>query len=95
MRKNLFQINSFRNKYQTLVNEINLIEDSLKALTDSELRAKNFKLKQQYKDTQDLIPLIAESFALTREASLRILGLRHFDVQLIGGLVLNIKKLPK
>ena len=49
MRKNLFQINSFRNKYQTLVNEINLIEDSLKALTDSEIRAKNFQLKQQYK----------------------------------------------
>jgi len=95
MRKNLFQINSFRNKYQTLVNEINLIEDSLKALTDSELRAKNFQLKQQYKDTQDLTPLIAESFALTREASLRTLGLRHFDVQLIGGLVLNNQKIAE
>jgi len=95
MRKNLFQINSFRNKYQTLVNEINLIEDSLKALTDSELRAKNFQLKQQYKDTQDLTPLIAQSFALTREASLRTLGLRHFDVQLIGGLVLNNQKIAE
>ena len=95
MRKNLFQINSFRNKYQTLVNEINLIEDSLKALTDSELRAKNFQLKQQYKDTQDLNPLIAQSFALTREASLRTLGLRHFDVQLIGGLVLNNQKIAE
>jgi preprotein translocase subunit SecA len=95
MRKNLFQINSFRNKYQTLVNEINLIEDSFKALTDSELRAKNFQLKQQYKDTQDLSPLIAQSFALTREASLRTLGLRHFDVQLIGGLVLNNQKIAE
>jgi preprotein translocase subunit SecA len=95
MRKNLFQINSFRNKYQTLVNEINLIEDSFKALTDSELRAKNFQLKQQYKDSQDLNPLIAESFALTREASLRTLGLRHFDVQLIGGLVLNNQKIAE
>lgn len=95
MRKNLFQINSFRNKYQTLVNEINLIEDSFKALTDSELRAKNFQLKQQYKDTQDLTPLIAESFALTREASFRTLGLRHFDVQLIGGLVLNNQKIAE
>jgi len=95
MRKNLFQINSFRNKYQTLVNEINLIEDSFKALTDSELRAKNFQLKQQYKDTQDLSPLIVESFALTREASLRTLGLRHFDVQLIGGLVLNNQKIAE
>ena len=44
MRKKLFQINSFQNKYQTLVNEINLIEDSLKALSDSELRVKNFQL---------------------------------------------------
>jgi preprotein translocase subunit SecA len=95
MRKKLFQINSFQNKYQTLVNEINLIEDSLKALSDSELRVKNFQLKQQYKDTQDLNPLIAQSFALTREASLRTLGLRHFDVQLIGGLVLNNQKIAE
>jgi len=95
MQKNLFQINSFRNKYQNLVNEINLIEDSLKNLSDSELRAKNFKLKQQYKDTQDLSQLIAESFALTREASWRTLGLRHFDVQLIGGLVLNNQKIAE
>ncbi len=95
MRKNLFQINSFRNKYQNLINEINLIEDSLKNLNDSELRAKNFKLKQQYKDNQDLNTLIAESFALTREASLRTLGLRHFDVQLIGGLVLNNQKIAE
>jgi len=95
MRKKLFQINSFQNKYQTLVNEINLIEDSLKALSDSELRVKNFQLKQQYKDTQDLNQLIAQSFALTREASLRTLGLRHFDVQLIGGLVLNNQKIAE
>jgi preprotein translocase subunit SecA len=95
MGKNLFQINSFRNKYQNLINEINLLEDSLKNLNDSELRAKNFKLKQQYKDNQDLTKLIAESFALTREASLRTLGLRHFDVQLIGGLVLNNQKIAE
>lgn len=95
MGKNLFQINSFRNKYQNLINEINLLEDSLKNLNDSELRAKNFKLKQQYKDNQDLSKLIAESFALTREASLRTLGLRHFDVQLIGGLVLNNQKIAE
>jgi preprotein translocase subunit SecA len=46
-------------------------------------------LKKQYEITQNLDPLIAQSFALTREASRRTLGLRHFDVQLIGGLVLN------
>jgi preprotein translocase subunit SecA len=47
------------------------------------------KLKKQYQTEKNLDALIAESFALTREASLRTLGLRHFDVQLIGGLVLN------
>ena len=95
MRKNRFQTNSFRNKYQNLINQINLLEDNFKGLTNSELRAKNFQLKQQYKETQNLNPLIAESFALTREASLRTLGLRHFDVQLIGGLVLNNQKIAE
>ena len=95
MRKNLFQTNSFINKYQNLINQINLLEDNLKILSDTELRAKTFKLRQQYKETQDLNPLIAESFALTREASLRTLGLRHFDVQLIGGLVLNNQKIAE
>ena len=95
MRKNIFQTNSFTNKYQNVINQINLLEESFKLLSDSELRAKNFQLKQKYKDTQDLNQLIAESFALTREASSRTLGLRHFDVQLIGGLVLNDQKIAE
>jgi preprotein translocase subunit SecA len=95
MRKNLFQTNSFINKYQNLINQINILEDSLKILSDSELRAQSFKLKKQYKENQNLDSLIAESFALTREASLRTLGLRHFDVQLIGGLVLNNQKIAE
>ena len=95
MRKNLFKINSFINKYQSLINQINLFEDNLKTLSDSEIIAKNQKLQQQYKNTQNLEPLIAESFALTREASLRTVGLRHFDVQLIGGLVLNDQKIAE
>ncbi len=89
MLKNPFNKNSLVNKYQGLINQINILEKDLKTLSDSELRAKSFKLKKQYEDTQNLDSLIAESFALTREASLRTLGLRHFDVQLIGGLVLN------
>lgn len=95
MRNPLFQTNSFRNKYQNLINEINLLEDHVKTLSDSELRAKNFKLKLQYTENQDLNGLIAESFAITREASRRTLGLRHFDVQLIGGLVLNNQKIAE
>lgn len=89
MLKNPFIKNSVTNQYQALINQINVLENSLKTLSDTELRNKTFKLKKQYQEEQNLDFLIAESFAITREASLRTLGLRHFDVQLIGGLVLN------
>ncbi len=95
MIKNPFIKNSVINKYQTLINQINSLETNLKTLTDTELRNKTFQLKKQYHETQDLSELIAESFALTREASFRTLGLRHFDVQLIGGLVLNSGKISE
>jgi preprotein translocase subunit SecA len=95
MLKNPFTKNSLVNKYQSLINKINTFENELKTLTDSELRAKSFKLKKQYNVEKNLDSLIAESFALTREASLRTLGLRHFDVQLLGGLVLNDKKIAE
>ena len=95
MRKNLFQTNSVTKKYQNLINQINSLEDNFKTFTDSELRAAHFKLKTQYKESQNLDSVIAESFALTREASSRTLGLRHFDVQLIGGLVLNNQKIAE
>ena len=95
MLKNPFTNNSLVNKYQNLINQINTLEDELKILTDSELRAKSFKLKKQYEADPNLNSLIAESFALTREASVRTLGLRHFDVQLIGGLVLNERKIAE
>jgi len=89
MLKNPFTKNSIANEYKTLVNEINELEKKLKGLTDGELRKESVKLQKQYKQTQNLDDLTAEAFALTREASLRTLGLRHFDVQLLGGLVLN------
>jgi preprotein translocase subunit SecA len=95
MLKNPFNNNSLVNKYQSLISQINILENNLKTLSDSELRAKSFKLKQQYEDNQNLNSLLAESFALTREASLRTLGLRHFDVQLIGGIVLNNQKIAE
>ena len=95
MRKNPFKKNSLINKYQDLISQINILEDNFKILNDGELRAKSFKLKEQYKENKNLNSLIAESFALTREASFRTLGLRHFDVQLIGGLVLNSQKIAE
>ena len=95
MLKNPFTKNSILNQYQNLISQINHLENELKLLTDSELRAKSFKLKKQYEIDQNLDLLIPESFALTREASVRTLGLRHFDVQLIGGLVLNNQKIAE
>ena len=95
MRKKLFKTNSVINKYQNLITQINNLEDNFKTFTDSELRIENFRLKTQYKEDPNLDSLIAASFALTREASLRTLGLRHFDVQLIGGLVLNNQKIAE
>lgn len=95
MLKNLFKRNSGINQYKLLVNQINALEKNLKGLTDTELRDQTFRLKKRYKKEQDLNSLIAESFAITRETSLRTLGLRHFDVQLIGGLVLNSGKISE
>jgi len=96
MLKNLFRKNSITIQYKPLVNQINSLENNLKLLTDTELRDKTFKLKKKkYQEEQNLNSLIAESFAITREASLRTLGLRHFDVQLIGGLVLNSGKISE
>jgi preprotein translocase subunit SecA len=95
MQKNLLKTNSFTNNYKQIINEINSFEVNFKTLSNNELRARNIKLQKQYQKTKNLKPLIIESFALTREASLRTLGLRHFDVQLIGGLVLNNQKIAE
>ena len=95
MLRNLFNQNSIANKYKNLVNQINALESNIKSLTDSELRAKTFELKKIYKEENDLNSILAESFAITREASLRTLGLRHFDVQILGGLTLNNGKIAE
>ena len=87
--------NSISRKYQKLINQINDLESELKNLNDSELRIENFKLQKEYQKTKNLNSLITKSFALTREASCRTLGLRHFDVQLMGGLVLNSNKIAE
>lgn len=87
--------NSIPKQYQNLINDINQLEKDFKTLSDVELRTQSFKLQNEYKETEDLNALISRSFALTREASVRTLGLRHFDVQLMGGLVLNNNKIAE
>jgi len=95
MLKNPFKKNSIANEYKILVNEINSLESNFKSLTDAEIRTKSFELKKRYQTTFDLNTIVTEAFALTREASIRTLGLRHFDVQLLGGLVLNSGKIAE
>ncbi|MBA2710607.1 MAG: preprotein translocase subunit SecA [Tatlockia sp.] len=68
---------------------INAFEPQMKALTDQELAAKTEHYKARYAEGETLDELLAEAFALVREVSVRTLGLRHFDVQLIGGMVLH------
>ncbi len=76
-------------RYQPKVDAINALEPAFQKLSDDELKAKTAEFKQAYKDGKSLDELLAPAFALVREASKRTLGMRHFDVQLIGGMVLN------
>jgi preprotein translocase subunit SecA len=74
---------------QKIVAQINAKEDEIKALSDKELTAKTDEFKKCLQDGSSLESLMPEAFAVVREASVRSLGMRHFDVQLIGGMILN------
>lgn len=71
------------------IEEINSLEESFKGLSDSELRAKTPEYRERLQKGETLNELLPEAFAVVREASRRVLGMRHFDVQLIGGMVLH------
>ena len=72
-----------------IVEKINGLEEKISKLTDAELRAKTDEFKKQLKDGKTLDDILPEAFAVVREASKRVLGMRHFDVQLIGGIILH------
>ena len=72
-----------------IVKKINELEEEISKLTDSELRAKTDYFKKQLAEGKTLDDILPESFAVVREASKRALGMRHFDVQLIGGIILH------
>ena len=76
-------------QYQKSVQRINQLEDGLKALDDESLKAKTAEFKQRIAAGESLDQILPEAFAVCREASVRALGLRHYDVQLIGGMVLH------
>ena len=72
-----------------IVEKINSLEDEISKLSDLELRAKTDYFKEQLKNGKTLDDILPEAFAVVREASKRVLGMRHFDVQLIGGIILH------
>jgi len=74
---------------QKTVKAVNAFEEKIKALDDDELKAKTEEFRTRLSEGEALESLIPEAFSVVREASIRALGMRHFDVQLIGGMVLN------
>lgn len=77
------------------VRKINELEPAIKALSDDQLRAKTAEFKQRLAQGETLNQLLPEAFAVVRETSLRTLGFRHFDTQLIGGMVLHSGKIAE
>jgi preprotein translocase subunit SecA len=77
------------------VKKINALEPVIEALSDDELKAKTTEFKTRYNGEETIDDLLPEAFAVVREASKRIFGMRHFDVQMIGGMVLNDGKIAE
>lgn len=82
-------------KARVVVDRVNALEDSLKKLSNPALAAKTDELKSQLKDGKRLDDILPEAFAVVRETSRRVLKMRHFDVQLIGGIVLHEGKIAE
>jgi preprotein translocase subunit SecA len=76
-------------RLRPLVAEINALEPSIQPLTDEQLRGKTAEFRQRLADGATIDDLLPEAFAVVREAGKRVLNMRHFDVQLMGGMVLN------
>jgi preprotein translocase subunit SecA len=82
-------------KLWPIVAKINEMESSIAKLTDEQLRGKTFEFKERHSRGESLDALLPEAFAVCREAGKRVLGMRHFDVQLIGGMVLHAGKISE
>jgi len=77
------------NQYGKAVKKINDLEESYKALDEQALKNKTLELRDQISNGVSLEEILPDAFATVREAAFRVLNMRHFDVQLIGGMVLN------
>ena len=98
--KLLTQIFGSRNQrlirhYQRSVGRINALEQQTSTLSDAELAARTGELRRRHQEGETLEQLMPEAFAVVREAAKRTLGMRHFDVQMIGGMVLHDGKIAE
>ena len=95
--KNLFGSRNDRllKEYGKKVHQINSLEEATKKLSDAALKAKTSEFKKRLNEGQKIDDLLAEAFAVVREASRRVLEMRHFDVQLIGGMALHDGKISE
>ncbi|KAB8313842.1 preprotein translocase subunit SecA, partial [Tolypothrix campylonemoides VB511288] len=80
---------------QRSVEKINALEAQMQALSDAELQARTPAFRERLANGESLDKLLPEAFAVCREASRRVLGMRHYDVQLIGGMVLHLGKIAE
>jgi len=78
-----------------MAKQVNLLEESFLALSDEELKAKTTEFKERFEQGETLEQLLPEAFSAVREAAKRVLNMRHFDVQLIGGMILNEGKIAE
>ena len=77
------------------VSKINALEPEMQALSDEQLQAKTAEFKQRITDGASLDSLLTEAFAVAREAAVRVMGMRHYDVQLVGGMILHTGKVAE
>ena len=82
-------------KLRKVVNEINNLEPEIKALSDLELKAKTVEFRERIAAGETSDDLLVEAFAVVRSASERVFGMRHFDMQLVGGMILNENKIAE
>jgi preprotein translocase subunit SecA len=76
-------------QYKPIVNDVTLLEDEIAALSDSALQGKTAEFRQRLEKGETLDDLLPEAYAVVREAGKRVLGMRHFDVQILGGIILH------
>src|SRR5690242_1261175 len=90
LQKNYMKLKSRShiNKLLKTVNQINALEPEIEALTDEKLKLKTIEFKEKIQNGMSVEDIKIEAFAVVREAAKRTIGLRHYDVQLLGGLVL-------